>query len=170
MFEERLTARPRRLRRSARLRDLVAETRLHPHRFMQPHFVREGKEDREEIASMPGIYRETLDTLMTRVEADLELGLGNVLLFGLADHKDSVASRSAGEDTVVSQAVAALKGRFGDDLTVATDVCLCEYTDHGHCGVLEGGEVVNDASLPAARRRWRSPTPAPAPTSWPPRT
>jgi porphobilinogen synthase len=130
------------------MRDLVAETRIHPDRLMQPHFVREGAGDREEIATMPGIHRETLDTLLATVESDLELGIGNILLFGLADHKDAVASGSVGEDSIVSRAVAGVKSRFGDAVTVATDVCLCAYTDHGHCGVLEGGEVVNDASLP----------------------
>lgn len=140
--------RPRRLRVSARVRDLVAETRIHPDRLMQPHFVREGTGDREPIATMPGIHRETPDTLLETVEKDLERGIGRVLLFGLSDHKDARASAATAGDALVSRAVAALKKRFGDDLTVATDVCLCAYTDHGHCGVLEKGEIVNDATLP----------------------
>jgi porphobilinogen synthase len=148
MLDRGLIQRPRRLRTSARLRDLVAETRIHADRLVQPHFVRDGRGNREEISSMPGIHRETLDTLMETVEKDLEIGVRNVLLFGLSDHKDASASAATAEDALVSRAVAALDTRFGDELTIATDVCLCAYTDHGHCGVLEHGEILNDASLP----------------------
>ncbi len=152
MLDEGLIARPRRLRASARIRDLVAETRLHPDQMMQPHFVRDGAPgrggDRQPIPSMPGIHRETPDTLLETVERDLERGIRRVLLFGLSDHKDAVASAATKEDALVSRAVAAVKSRFGDDVTVATDVCLCAYTDHGHCGVLDGGVIDNDASLP----------------------
>ena len=148
MHSERLTERPRRLRRSPRLRDLVAETVLRPSRFIQPHFVVEGTGERAEIPSMPGIFRETVETLIATVERDLGLGLGTVLLFGIPDHKDAAASASVGPDALVPRAVAALRERFGDDLAIATDVCLCAYTDHGHCGVLRDGVVLNDESLP----------------------
>jgi len=148
MPSERLTDRPRRLRKSQRLRDLVAETILHRSRLVQPHFVVDGNGDRVEIQSMPGIYRETVDTLMRTVEHDLALGIRTVLLFGISDHKDASASASAGSDALVSRAVSALRDHFKDDLVIATDVCLCAYMDHGHCGVLRDGTVLNDESLP----------------------
>jgi len=131
MPSERLTDRPRRLRKSQRLRDLVAETILHRSRLVQPHFVVDGNGDRVEIQSMPGIYRETVDTLMRTVEHDLALGIRTVLLFGISDHKDASASASAGSDALVSRAVSALRDHFKDDLVIATDVCLCAYMDHG---------------------------------------
>ena len=116
--------------------------------MMQPHFVREGSGDRTPISSMPGIHRETIDSLSRTVEHDLEIGIGRILLFGLSDHKDASASAATADDALVSRAVAAIKKRFGDDVLVATDVCLCAYTDHGHCGVLHDGEIRNDESLP----------------------
>jgi porphobilinogen synthase len=130
------------------VRDLVAETRIHPDQLMQPHFVREGRGAREAIPTMPGVHRETVETLVETVERDLEAGIGRILLFGISSHKDARASAATARDALVSSAVGAVKARFGDEVTVATDVCLCAYTDHGHCGVLERGEVVNDASLP----------------------
>ncbi len=148
MPSEKLIQRPRRLRATAHLRDLVAETRLHPARFVQPHFVTERSGDREEIPSMPGIHRETVDTLLATVERDLELGIRQLLLFGIPAHKDARASASAGPHALVPRAVAAIRRRFGDEPGIATDVCLCAYTDHGHCGVLRDGKVLNDASLP----------------------
>jgi porphobilinogen synthase len=97
---------------------------------------------------MPGIHRETLETLPAAIERDLEAGLNRILLFGIPERKDGKASGATARDSLVARAVAALKKRFGSDVYVATDVCLCAHFDHGHCGVLDGEEVANDASLP----------------------
>lgn len=141
--------RPRRLRRSPLLRELVAETRLHASQLVQPHFVLPSERGREAIPSMPGIERLGREELLDLVARDLELGLSSVLLFGLAGDGEKTArgERSADDDGAVQRAVAALKAEFGAELVVMTDVCLCAYTDHGHCGVLEEGAVANDPSL-----------------------
>ncbi|RKY17252.1 MAG: porphobilinogen synthase [Planctomycetota bacterium] len=140
--------RPRRLRTSAALREAVAETHLHPAQLIQPHFVVEGRGVSDPVASMPGVARRSVDRLVERVESDFALGLTNVLLFGVTDKKDELASSATDPDGLVPTAVRALKAAHGEDLVVMTDVCLCGSTDHGHCGVLEQGKVLNDASLP----------------------
>ena len=141
--------RPRRLRASDIIRDSVAETRLHSSQLIQPHFCLPGDSGEEQIASMPGIRRTGTKELLSTVRSDLELGIQKVLLFGLAtdDLKDSTGSNSSDPGSAVTNAVRALKAEFGDELLVITDVCLCAYTDHGHCGLLEDGKVLNDASL-----------------------
>lgn len=141
--------RPRRLRRSPRLRELVAETSLERRHLIVPHFVLDAGGGREEVPSMPGIARLGRGELLREVEAGLELGLASVLLFGLTDaaRKDARGSEAARAGSAVARAVTELKRAFGADLVVATDVCLCAYTDHGHCGLVEGGEVRNDPSL-----------------------
>lgn len=148
MTEADLTHRPRRLRATAALRESLAETRLHPARLIQPHFVVEGSGVDVEVASMPGIARMSLDRLLERVAADKALGLTNVLLFGVTDDKSPDARSATDPDGLVPRAVAALKQAHGDDLVVMTDVCLCGSTDHGHCGVLRDGKVLNDPALP----------------------
>ena len=140
--------RPRRLRRTALLREALAETRLHPAQLVQPHFVLAGANERSAIVSMPGIERMGTKLLVERVGADLELGLASVLLFGLYDVKDARASAARAADGLVPRTVRALRDAFGERLTIVTDVCLCGSTDHGHCGVLEHGHVQNDATLP----------------------
>ena len=146
--------RPRRLRRTPALRELVAEVRLAPEQLIQPHFVIEGEGSRELIPSMPGIERHTVDVLVEQVARDLDLGLRSVLLFGVPSGAKDPEARLAYEGTpLVTRAVSELRERFGDRVVVMTDVCLCAYTDHGHCGVLgEGGEVDNDPSLPLLAR------------------
>jgi porphobilinogen synthase len=116
---------------------------------VQPHFVLPSERGREAIPSMPGIERLGREELLDLVARDLELGLSSVLLFGLAGDGEKTArgERSADDDGAVQRAVAALKAEFGAELVVMTDVCLCAYTDHGHCGVLEEGAVANDPSL-----------------------
>lgn len=140
--------RPRRLRRTAVLRDLCAETRISAESLMQPHFVI--AEDQAEVAigALPGIARMGVDKLLRRVEADRELGVRNLLLFGVTDRKDPQGRTGEDPSGPAHRAVAAIKKRFGDDVTVAADVCLCTYTDHGHCGLIHEGEVDNDSSLP----------------------
>ncbi|HRV83196.1 MAG TPA: porphobilinogen synthase, partial [Planctomycetota bacterium] len=141
--------RPRRLRTSAVLREAVCETRVHPAQLIQPHFVLDQDSGEELIPSMPGIVRHGRTELLRQVEADWKLGLRSVLLFGLPKQggKDSTGSASSDPLGPVPQAVRELKRAFGPDLVVMTDVCLCAYTDHGHCGVLAGGKIDNDASL-----------------------
>jgi porphobilinogen synthase len=141
--------RPRRLRASAALRALVAETRVSPAQLVMPHFVLAAKNAEEPIAAMPGIARVGETPLLRTVERDLALGIRSVLLFGLVpdERKDPRGRASADAKGPVAHAVAALKRRFGADLVVITDVCLCAYTDHGHCGFLVGDTIVNDPSL-----------------------
>ncbi|MFH1845899.1 MAG: porphobilinogen synthase [bacterium] len=139
--------RPRRLRRSAVLRDAVAETRLYPDMFVQPHFVLPGTGKREDINAMPGIVRESGDRLLETVAADLKLGIRHVLLFGLPEDKSATAHGALDPDGVVPSAIRLLKQEFGSDLLVSADICVCAYTDHGHCGLVADGEVMNDASL-----------------------
>jgi porphobilinogen synthase len=142
-------ARPRRLRSTAILRDAVAETHLRPSQLIVPHFVLEGSGKRKPIESMPGIDRVSVDELLQDVKRDHALGLRSVLLFGVPTEKDLQGACGAAPDGVIPAAVRTLKSTFGDELTVITDVCLCAYTTHGHCGVLDGrGRIDNDASLP----------------------
>lgn len=141
--------RPRRLRRTSALRDAVAETHVRASQLIVPHFVLEGSGRREPVASMPGVERVSVDELVQDVKRDLDLGLRQVLLFGVPTRKDPEGACAADADGIVPQAVRALKASFGDDLTVITDVCLCAYTTHGHCGVLDArGRILNDESLP----------------------
>jgi len=140
--------RPRRLRRSEVIRDMVAETRLHPNMLVQPHFVMPGKGQREEIGAMPGIQRESADMLLKTVAADLKLGLRHVLLFGLPEEKSPTAESAIDLEGVVPQAIRILKQEFGRDLLISADICVCAYTDHGHCGIIKDQEVDNDETLP----------------------
>ena len=146
--------RPRRLRRTPALRELVAEVRLAREQLIQPHFVIDGAGTREQIPSMPGIERQTVDVLVEQVARDLDLGITSVLLFGVpAGVKDPEARLAWAGTPLVARAVSALRERFDDQVVVMTDVCLCAYTDHGHCGVVdEAGEVDNDPTLPLLAR------------------
>lgn len=140
--------RPRRLRRTPAIRELVAETRVHPSTLIQPHFVLPDDDAVEPITAMPGIDRMGCNALTRQVEADLNLGIQNVLLFGLPEHKDAIGSSGEDLNSPAHRAIAQLKQEFGESVTVMADVCLCTYTDHGHCGVLKDGQVDNDPSLP----------------------
>ena len=139
-------ARFRRLRRTESLRRLVRETALSPADFVYPLFVVHGQDVREEIPSMPGQYHLSLDRLAAEAEELRSLGIPAVLLFGLPAAKDEAASEAYADDGIVQQAVRALKSA-DPELVVITDVCLCEYTSHGHCGIVVDGEVDNDSSL-----------------------
>jgi porphobilinogen synthase len=142
----------RRLRRSPGLRDLVRETRLSPLDFVYPLFVVHGENVRGEVPTMPGQYHLSLDRLAAEAEELRSLGIPAVLLFGLPASKDEMGSEGYAPDGIVQRAVRALKDA-APELVVITDVCLCEYTSHGHCGVLTpGGEVDNDATLPLLAR------------------
>lgn len=140
--------RPRRLRRQIATRNLVAETRVHAAHLIQPHFVVSGRGVRRPIPSLAGLVHVSPDVLVDEVAQDFELGLRSVLLFGVPDSKDPMGTSAADPAGPVPTAVRLLKERFGDELVVITDVCLCAYTDHGHCGILDGdGTVLNDESL-----------------------
>ncbi len=141
-----LSKRPRRLRRTAALRALARETRLSPDRFIYPLFVRTGGGIREPIASMPGQFRLTVDKLAGEAAELRALGVRAVLLFGLPEHKDPLGSGAYDENGIVQQAVRVLR-EADPELVIAADVCLCEYTSHGHCGVVRGGTVQNDETL-----------------------
>ncbi len=138
--------RPRRLRRTSEIRDMVRETSLSVKDFICPLFVRPGKDEKRAIESMPGHFQFSVDTLVREAEELWKLGIPAVILFGLPDQKDPLGSRSWAEDGVVQAAVSALKDHL-PEMVVITDVCLCEYTDHGHCGVIKGQDVENDATL-----------------------
>ena len=139
--------RPRRLRRTPALRRLVRETRVDAADLVLPLFVRSGTNVRQPVASMPGCYQTSVDEMLRDAEAAARLGVGGVILFGIPDVKDATGSSAWDEEGSVQRAVRALKQRT-PELVVMTDVCMCEYTDHGHCGVLTAdGEVDNDATL-----------------------
>lgn len=139
-------ARLRRLRRTAPLRALVRETRLDPQQLIYPLFVRGGRRVREPISSMPGQFRLSVDELVAEVGTARRLGVEAILLFGLPDAKDPLGKGAYAEDGIAQEAVRALRAAHSD-LVIMTDVCLCEYTSHGHCGVVADGEVDNDATL-----------------------
>jgi porphobilinogen synthase len=138
--------RPRRLRRTAALRRLVRETALEPAQLILPLFVRGGAKVRQPVGSMPGTAQTSVDEMLRDVSAAAKLGLGGVLLFGIPERKDPTGSLAWDEHGPVQEAVRALKREL-PELLVITDVCLCEYTDHGHCGVIRDGAVDNDATL-----------------------
>lgn len=142
-----LPHRPRRLRRTQLIRDLCFETSIETTRLIQPYFVTDGEGIKDEIKGLPGIYRESVDSLVGSISEDKKLGINNVMLFGVTDRKDVNASSSCDDSNPVIMATKQLKDKFGDDLFVSTDVCLCAYTDTGHCGVTRNDEIDNDLSV-----------------------
>ena len=141
-----LRKRPRRLRRTAGIRAMVRETRLSPDNLLYPLFVVTGEGQRREVSSMPGVFQLSVDEVVREAAAAKAEGVPGVLLFGLPDTKDAAGSGAADPEGPVQTAVRALK-RDVPGLVVVTDVCLCEYTSHGHCGILDGDEIVNDATV-----------------------
>ena len=144
--------RPRRLRARPGLRHLVRETRLGVEDLVLPLFVQEGASEPHPIESMPGHAQHSLDSLTREVESALALGLRSVILFGLPVAKDAQGSQAWSEAGIVQQALRRLRVAFGPDLLLIADLCLCEYTDHGHCGILDGDRVDNDRTLEVYRR------------------
>ena len=141
------TQRPRRLRRSEALRGLVRETRLTTAGFTYPMFVCPGTKVRQEVSSMPGVHQQSADQIVEECREVESLGIPGVILFGLPESKDARGSISTAAQGVVQRAIEGIR-KAKLKLLVITDVCLCEYTDHGHCGVIENGDVANDATLP----------------------
>ena len=138
--------RPRRLRGGETIRKMVRETRMDKSSLIYPMFVQEGTGREDEIPSMPGQFRYTLDRLPYELERLAKAGVGSVMLFGIPDHKDEIASQAYAQDGIVQRALQVGKEKF-PELYYITDVCLCEYTSHGHCGMLCGHEVENDSTL-----------------------
>jgi porphobilinogen synthase len=138
--------RPRRLRRTAALRRLVRETHLDAGQLILPVFVRSGAERRDPVSSMPGVAQTSVDEMLRDAAAAADAGVGGLILFGIPDTKDATGSAAWDEFGPVQQGVRAVKREF-PELVVLTDICLCEYTSHGHCGVLRDGAVDNDATL-----------------------
>jgi porphobilinogen synthase len=141
------TQRPRRLRRNEALRGLVRETRLTTAGLIYPMFVCPGSNVRQEVSSMPGVFQQSADQIAEDCREVAALGIPGVMLFGLPETKDARGTSSTSAQGVVQRAIQAIR-KANLDLVVMTDVCLCEYTDHGHCGVIEHGDVTNDPTLP----------------------
>lgn len=138
--------RPRRLRSGGAIRSMVRENHLRKEDLVYPFFVVNGQDKQEPVGSMPGISRFSVDRLVEEVGAVVELGIPAILLFGIPDQKDSSGSAAWGSAEAVQRACASVKERY-PEMVVITDICLCEYTDHGHCGVVDGGKISNDATL-----------------------
>ncbi len=136
----------RRLRRTEGLRRMVRETVIHPDDFIYPMFITAGTNVRREVPSMPGVFQVSVDQLPREMHELQSLGLSSVLLFGIPDHKDEIGSSGYAENGIIQQAVRAIK-QIDDQIVVVTDVCNCEYTSHGHCGIMNGEEILNDETL-----------------------
>jgi porphobilinogen synthase len=140
--------RPRRLRQSAAVRRLVAETRLHPAELVLPVFVKEGARGPVAIGAMPGVVQHSLESLVDVAREAVEAGIGGIMLFGVPEEKDATGSGADDPEGILNVAIEAVVGAVGDQTVVMADLCLDEFTDHGHCGVLDGdGRVDNDATL-----------------------
>lgn len=137
----------RRTRLNPLVRDLVRETRLDLSDFIYPLFVVEGQGVRNEIASMPGVFQLSIDEILKECAELKSLGIKSILLFGIPNLKDSVGSDALSDDGIIARTLRAIKAEFGSSLLVITDLCFCEYTDHGHCGILDSCSVNNDATL-----------------------
>ena len=140
------TYRPRRLRRNEELRELVRETSLSPRNFIYPVFVGPGKNKVHPVSSMPGVAQLSVDRAVSECEEAKSLGIPAIILFGIPEHKDSAGTEAYADSGVVQQAIRTINEKV-PGLLVMTDVCLCEYTDHGHCGVIKNGDVDNDSTL-----------------------
>lgn len=137
----------RRLRLNANLREMLLENSVQKRDLIYPLFVVEGEKIRREISSMPGVFNLSIDELLAECEEVVRLGIKSVILFGIPTLKDSVGSDALNSEGLIARAVRAVKARFGESLLVVTDLCFCEYTDHGHCGILDACSVDNDATL-----------------------
>ena len=139
--------RPRRLRKNSIVREMIAETRVSKEMFIYPYFITKGKNIVHPIEAMPGINRFSVDTLLVDVEKGLKAGINKILLFGVGENKFEDAHSAHDTHTVVAEAVRELKKKFGEGIYIITDICLCAYTTHGHCGLIKNDYVDNDSSL-----------------------
>ncbi|HEY6160091.1 MAG TPA: porphobilinogen synthase [Bacteroidia bacterium] len=142
-----MNQRPRRLRKTPIIREMVAETRLSKEMFIYPYFVVPGKKEKHGIDAMPGIHHFSTDELLKDAEKGLKLGINKILLFGVGEEKTKDAGSSFSNNSVVVKAIKELKKNFGEELYVITDVCVCAYTTHGHCGIIHDDYVHNDSSV-----------------------
>jgi porphobilinogen synthase len=138
--------RPRRLRRNSNLRELVAETKLSVDDFIYPMFVMPGKNKKVAIKSMPGIYKQSIDNLIKEIKEVKKLGIKAILLFGIPQHKDEMGTEGYDENGIIQKALREIKKKV-KDIVLITDVCMCEYTSHGHCGIIKDGDLDNDETL-----------------------
>ncbi len=138
--------RPRRLRKNSNVRELVAETSLSVNDLIYPMFVMPGKNKRIQIKSMPGIYKQSIDNLIKEIKEVKKLGIKAILLFGIPEHKDEMGTEGYHEHGIIQKAVREIKKKV-KNILVVTDVCMCEYTSHGHCGIIKDGDVDNDETL-----------------------
>lgn len=142
-----LISRPRRLRYNSVLRDMVKETRLHLDNFIMPLFIKHGKNLKIQISSMPEQFQFSIDTLEAEIKEIVNLGIKSVILFGVPKKKDAIGSDSLSDEGIIAQAIKQIK-KLAPNLLVVADVCMCEYTDHGHCGIIANEDVHNDQTLP----------------------
>jgi len=138
--------RPRRLRRNSNLRKLLAETKLSVDDFIYPMFVMPGKNKKVPVSSMPGIYKQSIDNLIKEIREVKRLGIKAILLFGIPERKDEMGAEGYDDDGIIQKAIKEIKKKV-KDIIVITDVCMCEYTSHGHCGIIKDGDVDNDETL-----------------------
>ncbi|MDR2342075.1 MAG: porphobilinogen synthase [Campylobacteraceae bacterium] len=145
----------RRVRLNPIIRDLVKESRVDTRDFIYPLFVKEGKGIKKEISSMPGVFQMSIDEIIKECEELLKLGLNKILLFGIPDIKDSIGSDALSDNGIIAKSLKEIKKVYGNSLLVSTDLCFCEYTDHGHCGILDIGHnsVDNDATLEIIKKQ-----------------
>jgi porphobilinogen synthase len=139
--------RPRRLRKNENFRAMVRETYLHKEDFIYPLFICPGKGVKNEVKSMPGIYQLSIDNVLKEIEESVNLGVKSFILFGIPEKKDELGTEAYSEHGIIQRAIREIKKRFKNDIIVITDVCMCEYTSHGHCGVVKNGEILNDETL-----------------------
>ncbi|MDR2081170.1 MAG: porphobilinogen synthase [Campylobacteraceae bacterium] len=145
----------RRVRINKTIRELAEETRLDIKDFIYPLFIKEGRGERKEVVSMPGVFQMSIDEALKECEELLGLGINKIVLFGIPETKDSIGSDALSDEGIIAKAIRAIKKHFGQNMLVITDLCFCEYTDHGHCGILdlELGSVDNDATLEITARQ-----------------
>jgi len=139
--------RPRRLRQSKIIRDMTAETRLSTDSMIMPYFISDTGTKYTEISSMPGIFRNPADSFPESFKADFDLGINKIMLFGITDRRDKTGTMADSDENPVIQVIRKLKDSFGDELFIASDICLCEYTSSGHCGLISGDKIDNDSTL-----------------------
>ncbi|MGB7293604.1 MAG: porphobilinogen synthase [Thermodesulfobacteriota bacterium] len=138
--------RPRRLRQNKHIREIVCETKLSVDDFVYPMFITPGRRFKEEITSMPGIFRQSIDNAIREIRQVRELGIKAILLFGIPESKDELGSEAYDENGIIQRALREIKKRF-ENMVLLTDICMCGYTSHGHCGIIRGGKVDNDETL-----------------------